>query len=79
MTTTLSFFAFVILRAEPWSAEWRQLRSQVVILQTLPSPRARLLCDWMVLEGDRGSNCLLTRWSRSPSITSIASGMRGYE
>ena len=54
MIATLAFFVSVNPLAESWSAEFRRLRAQVTILQTLPSPSARLLGEWMVLEAARG-------------------------
>jgi len=56
--STLAFFVSVNPLAESWAAEWRKLRSQVTLLQTLPSPRARLLGEWLALAIERKSSLL---------------------
>jgi len=57
---SLAFFVSVNPISESWRSEWRRLRAQITILQTLPMKRTRLLGDWMVLEGQLGMQLTTT-------------------
>jgi hypothetical protein len=52
---SFAFFVSVNPLTEDWSSEFRKLRAQVMILQTLASPKATLLGDWLALECEHGT------------------------
>lgn len=69
---SLAFFVSVNPLAESWADEFRRLRSRVTILQTLPSPRTRLLAEWLVLEGERGMGMMLEAQEAFPRAGAVS-------